>query len=255
MPLAKPGAYLIRNIVNGKCYVGISQNVAKRLKEHARGTSKASLLRKAIKKYGASAFEATPLLYSTCGTAWLPIVEAELIILWNCLEHGYNIQAASGAVGPYGEKFRAAARQGKANPVTKAKLRAAALAFAQTDAGKLHYKANVALMHSPAVRVRADKKMRETVRSAEARAAASARIRKSQAQPGFWERHQAKRNATLSLASLRAEWSAIHKQRRIAGTARDAWITDETCSRRIGENETIPEGWRSGRPLRKKSIG
>lgn len=120
LPLYRPGAYLVINTVNDKCYVGISYNVGRRMGEHARGDGTAPLLTRAIKKYGVSAFAVHPLLYSTTGTDWLPYLEAELIISYGSLvPFGYNIQAASGAVGPYGPAFGAILRAAFSNPETK----------------------------------------------------------------------------------------------------------------------------------------
>ena len=100
--LRKPGAYLIRNLQNGKCYVGISRDIAKRVRQHERGLRGAhrTMLRKAIVKYGANSFEALPLLYSLDSVDWLGGAEAELIVAWGGLTHGYNIQATNGRVGP-----------------------------------------------------------------------------------------------------------------------------------------------------------
>lgn len=128
IPLPRPGAYRLVHIENGKSYVGISQNVEYRLNHHATGARPVKL-GNAIKKYGKQAFVIEPLYYSIdrYDTATLPVVEADLIIAFDSIAHGYNIQAASGAVGPYGPAFGAIMRARKLPPhseETKAKMRA-----------------------------------------------------------------------------------------------------------------------------------
>jgi group I intron endonuclease len=149
VPQARPGAYLVRNTVNGKCYVGIGQNVRKRVRNHERCDGTAVLLSRAVHKYGPAAFEVFPLYYSLSGTDRLPVVEAELIRAWNSLEYGYNVQAASGAVGPYGPKFSAIAKAAHASEEVKAKHSAASKAWRQTKAGRAHTAVVVIATQSP----------------------------------------------------------------------------------------------------------
>lgn len=99
------GAYMVVNLLNGKKYIGISSNIKKRVSYHSRGKSGAKLLERAIKKYGHDSFLVIPLCYSISGTAHLPEIEAKLIELHKTCDLGYNIQRASGAVGPYGTHF------------------------------------------------------------------------------------------------------------------------------------------------------
>jgi group I intron endonuclease len=116
--LRRPGAYLIRNRLNGKCYVGISQDLKRRLREHERGSGFSPVLLKAILKYGSGQFEAIPLFYSLAGTDHLPAIEADLIAAWGGVTHGYNVQASSGNVGPYGPAFGAILKAAFAKPET-----------------------------------------------------------------------------------------------------------------------------------------
>lgn len=109
LPLPKPGVYLLENLINGKHYVGISQNVAKRLSAHARIGTKGRLP-SAIRKHGHKNFRATPLYYSLCGTEYLEKIEAMMIIEFNSIDHGYNTIAANGGVGPYGDAYAAVHR-------------------------------------------------------------------------------------------------------------------------------------------------
>lgn len=103
LPLKRPGLYQFTCLVNGKPYVGISQNVAKR--NHGPDCSPRKF-RNAIRKYGKANFLFEPLAYSVdAQTDWLPFAEAELITTLDAINNGYNIQAASGGVGPYGPEF------------------------------------------------------------------------------------------------------------------------------------------------------
>ena len=51
------GAYKITNKINGKCYVGSSQSIPRRWKEHLRGAGSSSHLQAAFSKYGCDNFE------------------------------------------------------------------------------------------------------------------------------------------------------------------------------------------------------
>ena len=67
-PKPKPisGIYLIKNNVNGKCYIGSSNNVARRLNNHkldlGRGSHNNILMQHEYTKYGASAFSFSILI-------------------------------------------------------------------------------------------------------------------------------------------------------------------------------------------------
>lgn len=121
-PLHRPGVYLIRNLSNGKQYVGLSKDVANRLKDHACGHGCSPVLAKAIRKYGADSFSAAPVFYSLKGTDCLLDVETALIAEHNCIEHGYNVQAASQSYGPYGPHHAESVRAAHKRPEVKAKL-------------------------------------------------------------------------------------------------------------------------------------
>jgi hypothetical protein len=105
IPRSKAGVYLLTNTVNGKQYVGIGQDIAKRIRQHFATSSGSTRLGRAIAKYGVQSFIAEPIYYSTTGTDGLPEIEANLIASYATVASGYNIVAAYGGVGPYGEKF------------------------------------------------------------------------------------------------------------------------------------------------------
>ena len=121
-PDSRPGLYVLINKVNGKRYVGISQNVRRRLREHTAGNGCVPILSKAFRKYGNGAFVAIPLLYSIDGTDHLPELEAAFIAELDTIKRGYNVLAAWGGVGPYGEKFSEIMRTVQSDPDLKERL-------------------------------------------------------------------------------------------------------------------------------------
>src|SRR6185437_1343364 len=180
-PRPMPGAYLVRNLINGKCYVGISQNVSRRRAEHTRGDGTAPLLTKAIRKYGVENFEFVPLFYSMTGTLFLPELEATLIAAYDALvPNGYNVQASSGAVGPYGPAFGEILRLAFAKPETKARKSAAAKSRDPILMKKFWEAAQ-----APEVKARAIATMTATRRRPEVRLAQSIRVKAMNADPEF----------------------------------------------------------------------
>lgn len=91
------GIYLIKNMINGKVYVGKSKNIEKRMASHKsdrkRGTENIHLFR-AIQKYGESAFE--NFILEECGEEILMEREKYWIEKYNSLDRnfGYNILPA-----------------------------------------------------------------------------------------------------------------------------------------------------------------
>ena len=93
------GIYKITNKINGKCYIGQSVDVEKRLREHKlrafRGDEKTNkeyhkALYKALRKYGIEAFTYEILL--ECKKEQLDGLEAKYILLFqsNNNKYGYN---------------------------------------------------------------------------------------------------------------------------------------------------------------------
>jgi group I intron endonuclease len=126
-PLPIPGAYGLFCAINDKWYIGISQNVYRRICEHSRIRKRCGpKLRRALEKYGPSSFRVIPLCYSLSGTDWLPDLEASLIRDFDAALNGYNIVVASGGVGPYGEEFSRIMKQALARPEVRERQSAAA---------------------------------------------------------------------------------------------------------------------------------
>lgn len=91
------GIYMIRNMVNNKCYIGQSKNVDRRLKEHMsklkRGSHPNTHLQYAYNKYGPEAFDA--FLLEPCSIDSLNSEEQRFIAAYhsNNPEYGYNMTA------------------------------------------------------------------------------------------------------------------------------------------------------------------
>ena len=84
--------YLIRNTVNGKCYIGQSvDDTAKgRIRRHLSGGN-SPYFKNAVKKYGRDAFE-TEILYDNILPEFLSMFEIEAIKEYDCIApNGYNL--------------------------------------------------------------------------------------------------------------------------------------------------------------------
>jgi group I intron endonuclease len=124
--LPRPGIYKITNMVNGKPYIGISKNVANRVrKQHTQNSSSNTQgkLHKAYNKYGRSLFKVEPLFYYIEETiskdeinAYLIPLEVEFIILYDSVRNGYNTIESSKGYGGYGKEFSDALKTAWENP-------------------------------------------------------------------------------------------------------------------------------------------
>jgi group I intron endonuclease len=86
----RSGVYIIRNIINGKYYVGESLNVGKRIYIHCYGGDQ--VIHKAIKKYGIDSFRIYVEYLDNFSKKDLVDLEEKLIISHNSLyPNGYNI--------------------------------------------------------------------------------------------------------------------------------------------------------------------
>jgi len=102
-PLMKRGVYLALHIETAKPYVGAAQCIFSRLRQHSWGSQQ--YFHNAIKKEGHTSFIVQPIYISLSDNDDLMKIEADLIADYDAIDNGYNICAAGGRVGPYGEAF------------------------------------------------------------------------------------------------------------------------------------------------------
>lgn len=117
--------YLLRNTLNGKCYVGqTTGSVERRFGQHA-STSKDAPITRALKKYGRESFT-KEALYIAFGKDSLDAAEILLITDYNSQRpEGYNVQAGGSYGSPETRKKLSAALRGKiVSPETRAKFSA-----------------------------------------------------------------------------------------------------------------------------------
>src|SRR5258708_7300098 len=140
--------YLIRNKVNGKCYVGQTErSLAQRWSEHLHATNrfKNYPLYRAMKKYGVENFEV--LQFCTTGTQE-SADQLETVLIASAhakAPHGYN-QTDGGKRGARGHKMSEAAKAKlrayrlgrKASPETRAKIGDVQRGEKNHNFGKLH---------------------------------------------------------------------------------------------------------------------
>jgi group I intron endonuclease len=270
--LHRPGVYLVVNTANGKGYVGISNNVYRRYNEHWGRRGMAPILVKAIAKYGLESFVFVPLAYSVNpgDTDHLPEIEAEFITALKTYgNHGYNVQRASGAVGPYGPEFAAIVKAAFVQPETKAKRSASAKARMNSPENKAKYAAIKHEWHAiPENKERVIASMREISRRPEVRAATSARLKGVPKSPEAIAKMTAKRQGFMNITDgistqlirkidpFPDGWRHGKTQKRLSpesqvkaaiGRAGKIIITDGITERRILPDAPIPDGWRKGR--------
>lgn len=106
-PLGRAGVYRVIHLASGQIYIGISQNVQARARQHAypKGSSK---LANAVRLHGPQAFLFEPLFYCTDkqgDNLFLAELEAELIAAHDSTVSGLNVTKGNGRVGPYGAEF------------------------------------------------------------------------------------------------------------------------------------------------------
>ena len=91
--------YLIRNVINNKCYVGLSINDAKktRIRQHLSGKG-SKLIKKAIKTHGIDNF-LTEVLHDGIPTELLATIEKHTIKRFNAkAPNGYNLTSGGEGV-------------------------------------------------------------------------------------------------------------------------------------------------------------
>ena len=100
----KSGIYKIENIINGKCYIGQSENLPIRIKTHINNIKKIKENNKELnidaEKYGVDNFKIEVIEY--CDISKLDEKEKKYIKLYNSIETGYNTR-----IGGYeGRKYK-----------------------------------------------------------------------------------------------------------------------------------------------------
>lgn len=93
------GVYLIRNMVNGKCYIGSAVKFTKRWRDHCRqlavGKHNNPKLQAAWDKYGSDAFEFEVIVY--CPKEQLLWQEQLAIDAFKAIDEGYNLCPTAGS--------------------------------------------------------------------------------------------------------------------------------------------------------------
>jgi len=125
------GVYLITNTANGKCYVGSSVDLGRRLKEHRhrllRGEHHSIKLQRAWDKYGESAFTFRPLLI--CARDLLTFYEQRSIDVFAAVAGGYNVlpfaRSGAGRKASVEALMKMRAAQSNRSPEHRANLSAA----------------------------------------------------------------------------------------------------------------------------------
>jgi len=218
IPQYRPGVYLIENISNGMKYIGISQNVAKRLRQHLAGDSRKSKVGNAIRAEGRQQFRAIPLFYSLAGMEDLNIIETALIREHRSVENGYNIVEGDGKSGPHGAAFYAVFQR----PEVKMKLRSRRRAIITESERKAISARMTKFKNTDAEKRRVSDQMQQLFSDEEFKKKHLERSREANANPERREKIKAYR-------------------------AGGCWINDDTTERFLPSGETVPAGWRKGR--------
>lgn len=288
IPQRRAGIYLIENLCNGMKYIGISYNLARRVRQHAANcATKRSKIGRAINAAGAHQFLVIPLFYSITGTTeGLEIDETSLIKDHGCIEHGYNIAAAGRSAGPYGPAFSAVLisafsrpdiiariKKVRSNPEWR-KRRAEAIraAYARPEVKEFWRSRqnppdpieNAKRIRAAFQRPEAQMKLRARRRrkfTEEARANISARVgafkntekektRVSKQMLALFatDEFKIKHLEASRTANAKPERNEKIKAYRVGG----CWITDGTIQRYLTSGEELPAGWKKGRLRRPK---
>ena len=85
------GIYILTNRINGKCYVGKSADMPKRIHNHFLGRSRCRAMQSAIAKYGRDAFDVKMIAYPKASELALESIEKWHIAQHAAFENGYNL--------------------------------------------------------------------------------------------------------------------------------------------------------------------
>ncbi len=255
VPAARPGLYLFICIPSKQPYVGISSTISSRCQDHSKARDKTKF-GNALRKYGNDAFMLIPLFYllDKNDRKVLSILEAEVISAYDAVKNGYNIQQASGAVGPYGPEFGKILSKTNKRPETiEHRSRAATLA---------HAKASVKIRHKIGCKVAQNRP--------NVRLATSQRVKLIRANPILEEKRIQSLKETLAqpeiilkrretgiylsitkphiLSSMRQGFEEALKDpiTRIKigdGTRGSRWINNGEKNQRLKPQDVLPPGW------------
>lgn len=208
------GVYQIKNLRNGKAYIGSSSNIEARWRTHRsslnKGKHHSAALQRAWEKYGQEAFEFTILEVVECQKRRL-VVETEFIASTRSADgrHGYNCLAVGGS--PVGHKHTEESRRRMSEGQRKIP-KAVRLTYCISFAGRRHTeeaKAKISLSSSMRRLTEEQKKRvgdahRGKSISSEHKAISAATCRARNSTP----EHRAKVSAALKGRELTPEWKA-----------------------------------------------
>jgi group I intron endonuclease len=223
--------YLIRNTINGKCYVGqTTRDLEQRWYEHCLLHGKCRALENAIRKYGADAFEVSVVARVETQDALNVLEKVTCAALNTYAPHGYNLREGGNAAGKMHEQTRQLLRELALKPERIEILReitARPEVRAKTTASKIRYFADpewksktLAAMQegrTPESEAARKAKAAATWRTPEVRQAQSERQQEIQARPEV----KAKKSE-----SLRENWAWLSdEERKARGDAISAGAT------------------------------
>lgn len=281
-PLARPGVYMLQHRESGKRYIGISNNLRRRIYSHGNGGSPRKL-KAAIEKHGRSSFSVTPLFYSlTDDTSFLPEIESQLIAEHQSTRStGYNIKLADGGVGPYGpvfaaikradwernrEFFSAHCRALNKNPVVIAKIKErAAERWADPEFRKKSGAAQkiaqnrpdvIAKRRTPESIARLTAAARAHAADAEGQARRIAAVTAARTTPESRAITSKRSSEMWAADGMREKFIELQKERWAKPGAKEAhskrmtglmWINDGIKNARLYSGQEIPSGWFRGK--------
>lgn len=262
-PLARPGVYLFRHTRSNRHYVGISgsaRGVLARCNAHRRG-DRPRKLEDALKRYGHSEFIIFPILYvvGAVDRGWLQKLESTLIQEYNSVEDGYNTQASSGSVGPYGEAFSDVMREALSDPEWRTKhsntIRAV---WADLDLRNKQSETTTKSWRDPVVSERRIAGMKAAAKRLDVKKNYRRAMDTLRSDPVYVKRNidaleRVRLNpisrANYYTAMASSEWGDSQR----AGCKRSwvdrprIWISNGVDIKGIQEGDQIPDGWKRGR--------
>jgi len=253
-PEGRAGVYMITHIETGCSYIGISNNVERRVLQHARSKkdSGTTRLHAAITKAGCGGFMVIPLFYNLASnTTGLALIEAALIKQHDTVANGYNFVSASRGAGPYGAAFCEAIHIAQAKPECRRKI----LEFANCPIQRAKRGLAIAAAHArPEVKAKLLARYRVDVAMLSKTPEAIAKRIATEASPETKARrsaaikamHAVPANKQIHLDAVRkATANPVRNAKISAARTGKVWITDGVSNRAVYP-DSIPAGWRRG---------